>query len=69
MDNLQVGDVLWKVMHGFQDELWRNEARVTRISDDVIECVVYVDVPRTMKFDRRTGVNILGNAYGWLEEK
>ena len=65
----KVGDVLDRVMHGFRDELWRMDARVTKIEGNVVTCVVLVDYYRTMEFDLHTGINLLGPDYGWLEEK
>ena len=68
LSNVKVGDVLQRVMKGFKkDEKWRWDAQVIEISDSVITCSVTVDVPRTMKFDRQTGMCIDGDEFGWLE--
>lgn len=64
----RVGDKVIRVMEGFKKgDLWKNEGIVAKVSDTVITCTVYVDVPRTMQFDARTGINLLGKDYGWLE--
>ncbi|MFZ5424282.1 MAG: hypothetical protein ACOZAO_00625 [Patescibacteria group bacterium] len=50
------GDVLVRVTPGFKkDTLWYTEAEVIEVTSTQIVCKVYVDVPRTMKFDRVTG--------------
>jgi len=46
---------------------WISDAVVTGITDTKIICTVDVDVPRTMEFDRKTGINIDGRDYGWLQ--
>lgn len=44
------------------------DAEVTGFENDgaVIVCDVWVDTPRRMKFHRDTGVNVLGEKYGFL---
>lgn len=69
LSNVKVRDKLTRVIEGFRpDQYWRNEAVVSSITDNEICCVVWVDVPRTMYFDRVTGINVMGRDYGWLEE-
>lgn len=67
MLNLQIGDSVVRVMPGFRDELWRMEGYVSLVEENQIVCIIQVDVPRTMTFDRETGVNVWGREYGWLE--
>lgn len=66
---LKVGDIVTREMDGFRgdEKPWRFEGRVTEITDDIITCVIFCDVPRTMDFDKETGINILGYEYGWLK--
>lgn len=49
----------------------RDEAQgeVKEVTDTTIVCEIMVDIPRMMKFDRKTGVSLNGIDYGWLELK
>jgi len=70
MIDLNPGDSIVRAMDGLkQGEYWRNDGHVTAVSDTQIVCTVFVDVPRSMTFDRVTGVNVYGKEYGWLESK
>jgi len=65
--DLKKGDPVCRVMHGVGGKLWRNDGHVVGVNDTEIMCVINVDVPRSMFFDRETGLNTLGGDYGWLE--
>lgn len=65
--DLKKGDPVCRVMQGFGGKLWRNDGHVVGVNDTEIMCVINVDVPRSMFFDRETGLNTLGGDYGWLE--
>lgn len=67
MVNVEIGDVLNRCCPGFRNEIWKNKAEVIELSTETISCLVFVDVPRTMIFNRETGINVLGREYGWLE--
>jgi len=67
---IKVGDKLIRAMEGFKtigDPVWRDAAEVTEVDQDTITCLVKVDHPLAMKFDRKTGVSVCGENYGWLE--
>lgn len=67
-DNVKVGDKLLHVMGGFKGkDPWENEAKVIKITEKTIICLVFVDQPRRMEFDRQTGVNVDGREFGWLK--
>ena len=62
---VQVGDKLERVMEGTKKgTLWRNEAEVLHVTSSAITCKVYVDVPRTMYFNRASGISASGGDHG-----
>ncbi len=68
ISNVQVGMELQRVMEGFKNKPnWRNPAVVIELTAETIVCQVMVNLPRTMVFDRETGISIEGIDYGWLE--
>jgi hypothetical protein len=64
--DLRVGDPVERKMNGIRNQLWGNSGEVVEVTETQIVCLVYVDVPRRMTFDRQTGVSVLGPSYGWL---
>ncbi|EKD23694.1 MAG: hypothetical protein ACD_81C00194G0010 [uncultured bacterium] len=68
LKDVQQGDPVIRVSHGFTySQLFRNNGTVTAVTASVITCEIAVDVPRTMEFDARTGINVLGANFGWIE--
>ena len=68
MTDIKVGDTLQRVMDGpGKSPPWRFRAEVIEVSKDRITCTVLADCPRRMEFDRKTGINVNGIEYGWLE--
>lgn len=65
---VKVGDSLVRVMEGFQpSERWTFDGIVTNITETEITCVIELDRPRIMRFDRQTGISVNGRDFGWLE--
>lgn len=68
MLNLKVGDKVVRKTDGLRGgEISKFQGEVKEITDEHIICIVYVDVPRTMEFNRSDGVDIHGIEYGWIE--
>ncbi|MFZ2664414.1 MAG: hypothetical protein WAX66_03560 [Patescibacteria group bacterium] len=66
--NVYIGQKLFRVMESLDEgKPWISDAVVTDITDTKIICTVDVDVPRTMEFDRKTGISIDGRDYGWIQ--
>lgn len=68
-DSVKKNDVLVRVMKNRAGERTAWEAVVEEIDEEIIVCRVFVDLPRIMTFNRRTGVNVQGDEFGWLEFK
>lgn len=66
---LKKGDELLKVMDGLvkDNPPWTMNAEIIEVTETTIICIVEVDQWRTMTFDRKTGVDVEGRDYGWLE--
>lgn len=68
-ESLQAGDVIVREMAGFgPGKEFRNNGFVKEVTDKLIVCEVWVDLPRTMRFDRHSGISHMGADYGWLIE-
>jgi hypothetical protein len=63
--NVQVGMVLPRMFTSVFGGTCQ-EARVIDLSADTITCLVEVDSPTTMRFNRKSGVHELGPEYGFL---
>lgn len=66
--DVKVGDKVTRKWIGLRGKVDSYDATVTAVTDTVITCLVIVDVPRTMRFSRKTGYNVSGNEYGWIEK-
>lgn len=42
---------------------------VVEVTETIISCLIWVDVPRMMNFDRATGLAVDGREYGWLKDE
>lgn len=67
LSELRKDDPVCRVMEGPRGQLWCNDGHVVAVTETEILCTINVDVPRSMSFDRETGLNTLGGDYGWLE--
>lgn len=66
--DVKVGDKIRRCWLGTRERVERYDAEVTAVSDTEITCTVYVDQPRTMRFNRQTGASLLGVDYGWISK-
>ena len=66
--DIKLGEKITRCWIGTREHVERYDAVVTNITNSEITCTVYVDIPRTMKFDRSTGNSLLGVEYGWIEK-
>ena len=64
MNDVKKGDVLTRL---YED--WSSRAEVIEVTQEAIVCLVFVDIPRRMVFDRKTGINLLGQEYGRIIEQ
>lgn len=60
--NVQVGDKLTRIIYN----LWTNEALVTGLNEQEIQCSVLVDRIRNMTFNRETGVHTEDLKFGLI---
>lgn len=52
----EIGDKMLRILPPSDNwEAWVSDAEVIEVTEEEITCIVYVDIPRKMKFDRRTG--------------
>ncbi|MGB0757095.1 MAG: hypothetical protein ACPGO5_01440 [Patescibacteria group bacterium] len=61
--SVKPGDVMTDVDNFNQ----RRDATVIKVEDGIIHCEVNIDQPRTVKYHQKTGINVLGKAFGHLE--
>ena len=67
LNNVKKGDELTRKMPAIKKgQFYYNNAIVIEITENTIICDVYVDVPREMAFDKKTGVDVEGERYGML---
>ena len=64
MNDAKKGDVLTRI---YED--WSSRAEVIEVTQEAIVCLVFVDIPRRMVFDRKTGISLLGQEYGRIIEQ
>lgn len=64
MNDVKKGDVLTRI---YED--WSSRAEVIEVTQEAIVCLVFVDIPRRMVFDRKTGISLLGQGYGRIIEQ
>lgn len=64
MNDVKKGDVLTRI---YED--WSSRAEVIEVTQEAIVCLVFVDIPRCMVFDRKTGISLLGQEYGRIIEQ
>lgn len=64
MNDVKKGDVLTRI---YED--WSSRAEVIEVTQEAIVCLVFVDIPRRMVFDRKTGISLLGQEYGRIIEQ
>lgn len=66
--NIKVGDLVTRRID-FRlagKRYWDMDGQVIKVTDDEIWASILVDTFRIMKFDRQTGINVLGKDYGWI---
>jgi hypothetical protein len=68
--HLKVGDAVERVLPGERGKPdTRDGGRVVKVSDTEVVAVIALDIERTMRYDRSTGVNLEGPDYGYLEAR
>ena len=67
LKNAQVGQKAVRIMGEKGEALWTFYAEVAAVDKETVTALVWVDIPRPMRFWIDTGVNVAGEHYGWLE--